>query len=311
MKALVTGISGFVGAGLAKKLLEKGWEVHGIIRPSSNLWRLSEVKKEIHFHKGSITNEDFVKTVFQKIRPDAVFHLAVYGAYPSQKEVSVILNTSVLSTFFLLNVAKLSGVRVFVNSGSSSEYGTKEHPMREDEHIDPNSYYAVGKAAQTLLGRHFAKEEGLPVITLRLFSVYGPFEEPGRLVPNVVLNALHGKEISLADSLIARDFVYLDDVTDAYLLAAQKPELSGEVFNIGTGVQRTLKELADVVISKTNSHSPIVCGKYEKRSFDTHIWVADIHKARSLLGWEPRYNLNSGLKENISWFKKNSNLYHA
>lgn len=309
MKAFITGISGFVGAGLARNLLKNGWEIYGIVRPSSNLWRIEDIKKDLRLHSGDLLDKESIAGALQKAKPDAVFHLAVYGAYPTQKDADTILSTSILSTFHLLNAAKDVGASMFINTGSSSEYGTKDHPMREDERIDPNSYYAVGKAAQTLLCQHFARQEKFPVVTLRLFSVYGPYEEPGRLVPTVILNALEGKDISLADPDVARDFIYLDDVADAYLLASKKPELSGEVFNIGTGTQHTLKDLADEVVARTQSSSAIVPGGYEKRSFDTHTWVADIQKTRGLLGFALKHTLKEGIEENIQWFKQHAEKY--
>lgn len=310
MKAFITGISGFVGAGLARQLLEAGYEVHGLVRESSNLWRLEGVKNSLNLHEGDLCDKDAVMRALQIAKPDVVFHLGVYGAYAIQKDKAKILQTSILSTLALLEAAREVGVNMFVNTGSSSEYGTKDHPMREDERVDPNSYYAVGKAAQTLLCQHFANEEKLPIVTLRLFSVYGPYEEPGRLVPTVILNAMQNKDISLADLRIARDFVYLDDVVDSYIIAAKRPDLSGQVFNIGTGIQSTLKELADSVIAQARSNSKVVAGGYEKRNFDTLTWVADTEKTKKLLGFSSRNDLTAGLKKSIVWFQEHADYYN-
>lgn len=308
-KVFITGISGFVGAGLARYLLELGYEVHGMVRTTSNLWRLLDIKNSIHLHEGDLLDDRSVTDTLNVVRPDVIFHFGVYGAYSTQKDADIILSTSILSTMHLLRSAKEVGVKMFVNAGSSSEYGTKDHPMREDERIDPNSYYAVGKSAQTHLCQHFARTEKFPVVTLRFFSVYGPFEEPGRLVPSVILNAFEDKDISLADRKIARDFIYLDDVIKACVLASQKPELSGEVFNLGTGVQHTLGELADVVIAHTGTQSKVVTGAYEQRSFDTHIWVADMQKTASLLGFTATDSFDNGVKKSIDWYKQHADLY--
>ncbi len=309
MKAFITGISGFVGAGLARHLLTNGNEVHGIVRGTSNLWRLEDIKNDLHLHEGDLLNKESVENILKEVKPEVIFHLAVYGAYPTQKDTDLILSTSILSTLHLMQVAKKVGVKMFVNTGSSSEYGTKDHPMREDERIDPNSYYAVGKAAATHLCQHFAKTEELPVLTMRLFSVYGPYEEPGRLAPILIQNALSGNDIQLADAKVARDFIYLYDVAEALRLAGEKPELSGEVLNLGSGVQSTLGEFADKVIALTKSSSQKVLGNYEKRSFDTYTWVADMSKTKSLLGFTPRYSLDTGLAENIEWFKQHAYNY--
>ena len=309
MKAFITGISGFVGAGLARHLLRNGIDVHGLVRPTSDLWRLEGIKEAITLHEGDLCDKESVLRAFIKAKPDAVFHLGVYGAYPTQKDADLILSTSLLSTLHILNAAKAVGANIVINTGSSSEYGTKDHPMRENELIEPNSYYAVGKAAQTLLCQHFARQEKLPVVTLRLFSVYGPYEEPGRLVPTVIMNALLQKDIPVADPDIARDFIYLDDVAEAYLQAAKRPELSGEVFNLGTGTQHTLRELVDAIIRITGSSAKPIVGGYEKRSFDTYTWVADTAKTASLLGFTSRRTLEEGLKESITWFAQYGDHY--
>jgi nucleoside-diphosphate-sugar epimerase len=310
MKAFISGISGFVGAGLARHLLAEGVEVHGMVRGSSNLWRLEDIKNDIHLHIGDLLNKDSVTRAIKTTKPDVIFHLAVYGAYPTQKDADLILSTSLLSTLHLLNAAKEAGVGMVVNTGSSSEYGTKDHPMREDELIEPNSYYAVGKAAQTLLCQQFARQEKLPIVTLRLFSVYGPYEEPGRLVPTVIQHALAGKDVPVADPRIARDFIYLEDVVVAYSLAAKKPELSGEVFNLGTGTQRTLLELVDAIIAITDSRAKPAVGAYEKRSFDTYTWVGDMKKTGSLLGFTPRYTFQEGLVKSVAWFTEHGAYYN-
>lgn len=309
MKVLITGISGFVGAGVARHLLGRGIEVHGLVRITSNLWRISDIRNELILHTGDLLDKDSVGRALSKAKPDVVFHLAVYGAYPSQQDADLILSTSIISTMHLLNAAKAAEVKMFVNTGSSSEYGTKDHPMREDERIDPNSYYAVGKASQTLLCQHYARQEKFPVLTLRLFSAYGPYEEPGRLVPTVLLNALAQKEITLADPNIARDFIYIDDVAEAYYLAATKTELSGSVINIGTGVQHTLNELADIALEVTKSTSEVTVGTYQKRGFDTNIWVADTQQMESRLGFKPSYNLKQGIEQCVPWFQQHADYY--
>lgn len=309
MKALITGVTGFVGANLAQHLLDRGWKVEGVARPESNLWRLSGIKEGISLHHGDLLDRDFVIRTLSASRPDAVFHLAVYGAYPRQTESDRILRTSILATSELLRASIDAGAKIFINTGSSSEYGTKDHPMRENEILEPNSYYAIGKAAQTHLCQYVAHAERFPVITLRLFSAYGPFEEPGRLVPEVVRSALIGRNITLADPRIARDFVYIEDIVRAYELASQKPELSGEVFNIGTGVQTTLEDFGNLVVKACDSRSSMMFGTYEKRSFDTYTWVADTKKAENMLGFRAAVSLEEGLRRCVPWFKAHAPDY--
>lgn len=311
MKVFITGIAGFVGAGLARAMLADGAEVHGLVRTSSDLWRLEGIQEQLHLHTGDLLDAASMQAALKVAKPDVLFHLGVYGAYPAhQKDKELILRTSVLSTMALLDAAKEQGVGVVINTGSSSEYGNKNHPMREDELIEPNSYYAVGKAAQTLLCQQFAREEKLPIITLRLFSVYGPFEEPTRFIPTLLTKTLANQDVPLADPSIARDYIYLDDVVDAYRAAAKKPELSGEIFNVGSGVQHTLQEAFDMAVRVTGSTSKAVSGAYAKRDFDTNKWVADASKTREKLGVTPKFSFEQGLSATVEWVKKNHGYHH-
>jgi len=309
MKVLITGVSGFVGANLARFLLKKNLEVHGTIRPnSSSLWRIEDIKNKIKLHVCDLTDKETVFRLMQEIKPKAVFHLAVYGAYPTQKDYEKILGTSIPSTLHLLQASKESGVEKFVNIGSSSEYGTKNHPMVESEILEPNSIYAVAKSAQTHLCDYYSQKEGLPTVTMRLFSVYGPFEEPGRLFPTNILNCLNNIDMPLSDPKIARDFIYVDDVCNALYLASKNKKVSG-IFNLGSGKQRTLKNVFDEVKKQTKSKSRAIIGGYEQRSFDTNIWVANMKKTNKLLSFKPKYNFSEGIKKTVEWFRKNKKLY--
>jgi nucleoside-diphosphate-sugar epimerase len=306
MKIFITGIAGFVGSGLARALLADGAEVHGLVRSSSDLWRIADIKDELHLHTGDLLDDESLRAAIKEAKPEVIFHLGVYGAYHvCQNNQDLILRTSFGAIQTLLDAAKENGVGMVVNTGSSSEYGTKDHPMREDELIEPNSYYAVGKAAQTLYCQQFAREEKIPVITLRLFSVYGPGEEPIRFIPTLIAKISANEDMPLVGSGSARDFTYLADVIDAYRAAAKRPELAGEIFNVGTGVQHTIKEAFDIAVELTGSTSKPIIGAYENRSFDTTKWVADVSKASSQLIFTAQYSLEDGIRTTIEWIKKN------
>jgi nucleoside-diphosphate-sugar epimerase len=310
MKVLITGIAGFIGANLARTLLAEGAEVHGIVRSSSDLWRLEEIQEDIHLHTADMNDRASVHGVITKVRPADIYHMAVYGAYPSiQIEPEKILQTSIFSTLFVLDAAREAGVDMVVNAGTSSEYGTKDHPMNENEIIVPNSYYAVGKAAQTHLAQYTASHGGPRSVTLRFFSVYGPFEGPSRFVPNAVKNALRGTDVPVSDPSIGRDFIYISDAIDACLKAARMPELSGEVINVGTGKQQTLGDVFNAVIKETGSSSKMAVGAAKKREFDTSIWVADASKMKETLMSDPKVSLAKGIAHMVKWFPQYRHVY--
>jgi len=306
---LVTGATGFVGACLVRQLIKNKNKVHIILRQNSNIWRIRDILKRLNLHRADLTDSGQVKKIVKKIKPQVIYHLATYGAYPFQKDPKKIFQTNVLGTLNLLNACLEVDFDIFINTGSSSEYGNKSKPMSEKDLLEPNTYYSLAKASQTLLCQHLAREDNLPIITLRLFSVYGPYEESTRLVPTLINNCLNDKDLSLAWPKTARDFIFVDDVIAAYLKATRLPKLAGHIFNIGTGQQSSLEDIVSVVVKITRAKVKQNWGAIPGRPFDTNTWLANISKAKKMLNWQPKYNLEAGLKKTVNWFKENSHLY--
>jgi nucleoside-diphosphate-sugar epimerase len=300
-RVLVTGAAGFVGAVLTRRLLAEGHEVHVLLRATSAGWRLADVRADLRVHEGDLTDEAGVAALVKTVRPDVIYHLAAHGAYPFQTDADAIIQTNVLGTWNLLKASAHLDYEVFLNSGSSSEYGFKDYAMRENDLLEPNSYYSVAKCAQTLLCQHVAKTQRRPITTFRLFSVYGPFEEASRLIPTLIRRCLAGEELRLVPPETARDFVYVDDVVDAYLRLDALARLSGEIVNIGTGVQRTVGEVVDVILRATGATVPCHWGAMAPRVWDATTWVADCTKSRRVLGWWPATPLADGLRRTIEW----------
>jgi nucleoside-diphosphate-sugar epimerase len=300
-RVLVTGAAGFVGAVLVRRLVRDGFEVHAAMKTEGTPWRLSDVGPDVRLHAVDLRDEARTRAVVDEVRPEVVYHLAAHGAYPTQTDADGIIQTNIIGTWNLLRAVARSGCLAFVSTGSSSEYGFKQYAMRESDILEPNSYYAVSKCAQTLLCQHFARVENLPLTTFRLFSVYGPFEEPSRLVPTLIRNCLDGVDLTLVAADTARDFVYVDDVVDACLRLDELAKLSGEIVNLGTGLQSTVKEVVDLVVAHTESRVAARYGAMEGRIWDQSTWVADCTKSRRLLGWIPRTSLSDGLRRTIEW----------
>jgi nucleoside-diphosphate-sugar epimerase len=304
---LITGANGFIGANLANKLA-KNSHVHIIIRKDSDLWRLKSINKPLDIHYADLADAEAIDSILGDIRPEIVFHLAAYGTHSSQNDLKKILLSDVIGTNNLLTACTRRKPRIFINIGSSSEYGRKNAPMRETDLPEPNTGYGLAKTAQTLLAQNFSREKKLSVITLRLFSVYGPYESPAKLIPRLIQSCLAGQELKLTSPDSSHDFIYAGDVVRACLAAAEKPELNGEVINIGSGRQTSLKEIVDLVKSLTKSAAKENWGAFPDPPYDSKIWVADISKARNLLDWRPEHNLEEGLAETIEWFKDNQKI---
>jgi dolichol-phosphate mannosyltransferase len=308
-RALVTGASGFVGANLARRLLRDGHEVHLLLRHAQIPWRLTEIQAEVHRHSVDLEDRDAVAAAVAAIRPERVFHLAAYGAYSSQSDIHRMVQTNIAGTVNLVEACLVSGCAVIVNTGSSSEYGFADHAPAETERVEPNSHYAVTKVAATQYCRYTARQRDLHLPTLRLYSVYGPYEEPSRLMPTLIARGLRGELPPLVDPTIARDYVYIDDVCDAYLLAATRPSSEpGAIYNVGTGVQTSLAEL----VTLSRAILPItvvpVWGSMPNRQWDTTVWVADSRKIHDELGWQPRHTLEQGFRRMVDWFQTHPEL---
>ena len=154
--------------------------------------------------------------------------------------------------------------------------------------------------------RFIARSRRVNVPTLRLYSAYGPFEEPTRLMPTIVVRGMAGELPPLVTPETARDYVHVDDVCDAFVLAATvRTDEPGAVYNIGTGTQTTLRELVAEARSLMDIKAEPQWGTMANRLWDTSVWVADNRKAIAMLGWSPRHTLTEGLSAFVGWFGKN------
>ncbi len=298
---LVTGGSGFIGSVLLRRLIGAKQNVHILLRKESQTSRINDLLGYVKVHVSDLSNIRELTKIVRKIRPNVIYHLATNGAYSYQKDMGQIIQTNILGTANLLQACDTVDFDLFVNTGSSSEYGFKQSAMRETDSLDPTSYYAVAKCAQTLLCSHIARQEHRPIVTLRPFSVYGPYEEPRRLVPTLLKALLRSGKMDLVSPEIARDMIYVEDVVDAYLKIDKLKKYPGECFNIGTGVQSTIKEVVDIAVKVTGRRAQFNWGKMKNRSWDTNNWVADISKAKKFLEWKPKTNLEQGLALTWKW----------
>ncbi|NDJ59844.1 MAG: SDR family NAD(P)-dependent oxidoreductase [Chloroflexi bacterium] len=311
-RVLITGATGFVGANLARRLLSDGHHVHAIARPGYRPWRIQAIRGDLRLHVIDMGDEAAVNHCVAAVRPEWVFHLAVHGAYSSQQAIRTMVQTNIVATINLVEACVQTGVSVIVNTGSSSEYGFKDHAPTEDEAIDPNSYYAVTKSAATHYCRYMAQTHNLPIPTLRLYSVYGPYEEPTRLMPTLIRRGLNGELPPLVNPDVARDYVYTDDVNDAYLLAATQPHPDpGAVYNVGSGVQTTLREVVEVARDVMHISAEPDWGSMANRSWDTSVWVANNAHIKATLGWQPRYTFADGFRAMVDWLRAHRDLYRV
>ena len=308
-RVVITGATGFVGANLARRVLSDGHEVHLLVRSGHTPWRIEGIKGDVRMHAVELADRDALQAIIRQIQPEWVFHLAVHGAYSWQNDVHRIVQTNLVGTINLVDACADAGVETLVNTGSSSEYGYKDHAPEESEALEPNSEYAVAKAAATMYCRLVAQKRDVRIPTLRLYSVYGPWEEPNRLVPALIVRGLESRLPPLASPDVARDYVYVGDVVEAYLRTAAKPLAEpGAIFNVGTGIQTRLRDIVEVVRRVLEIAEEPAWGSFPDRQWDTTVWRAEIARIRKELGWSPEHKIESGLRETIQWFSENPQI---
>ena len=308
-RVIVTGASGFIGANLARRLVAEGHQVSVLVRRQSDLWRLEDIKDSLEIREVSLTDCPAVFETVTEVRPQWIFHCAVFGAYSWQTDWPGMVATNVTGTIGLMEACLSAGFEAFVNTGSSSEYGYKDHPAREDERVDPNSHYAVTKAAASQYCSYMARDRNVHAVTLRLYSVFGPYEEPNRFVPTLTVKGLSGELPPLVNPSIARDYVHIDDVVEAYLLAATKSgQEPGAVYNVGSGTQTSIAQAVDIARRLLDIQDEPQWGSMPNRSWDTSSWVADNNKIKATLGWHPSHSFEEGIKTFAEWFRQNPEM---
>jgi nucleoside-diphosphate-sugar epimerase len=296
MRVLITGGAGFIGNSLARKLISEEKGVGLLIRKKSKIGRVSELKNQFTYLGGDLRDKGSLKRAISEYRPEMIYHFAAYGNFPKfQKNEEMILSTNVGGIINLVDAAK--GVPI-LNFGSSSEYGIKEKPMTEETNCNPNNYYGKTKLMQTL----YCQSKGIP--TLRFFSVYGPLQKKTQLIPTIIDAKIKGKDLHLIDSV--RDYVFIDDALHAIEKATEKYDsIKGEIFNLGTGNQITVKEIMEK-IQEINATEIKINWDFNPVQEEPKTWVADISKIKKYLGWEPSTKISKGLLETYNWMEDQS-----
>jgi nucleoside-diphosphate-sugar epimerase len=307
-RALVTGGTGFVGANLVRHLLQHGHDVGLLVRETHDPWRLEDIADRVRWIRAGLDDSAGLESAVSGFKPHWVFHLAAHGAYSWQTDAVTILKTNVVGTANLLAACLKTGFEAFVNTGSSSEYGLKDHAPREDEALEPNSTYAVAKAAATMHCAQTGRATGAKIATLRLYSAYGPWEEPKRFIPQLVARGLEGALPPLASPETARDYVYVTDVCNAYVEVASGHHEPGKIYNVGTGMQTTLRQAVALARRVLGISLEPSWGTMPDRGWDTDTWVADASSLRQDLGWRPKHDLEKGLRLTAEWLRANPDL---
>jgi len=306
MRALVTGCAGFIGSTLTDRLLRDGYEAIGIDRFSDYYARgLKErnLSSAMMHPRFTLLEEDILDIdTFPSV--DYVFHLAAQAGVRASwgKSFEIYTRDNIQATQRLLEFYKSQKIRKFVYSSSSSVYGDVELPMREDRMVQPVSPYGVTKLAAEHLCSLYWTNYGVPTVSLRYFTVYGPRQRPDMGINKFVRAALNGEVITVyGDGTQTRDFTYIDDIVEANVLAATS-DVRGEVFNIGGGNRISVNDLIAAIEAVTGK-IVVVEHSGEQKGDVKDTW-ADTRKAEELLGWHAGTGIARGLEHYIDWIRK-------
>lgn len=295
---MIFGAGGFVGINLFNKLLSIRSDVIGVSSDLKNNWRIkaNNINKK-NLAEADLLNVQSIKRLINKYKPQTIFNLAAYGAYSKQQNIEKIYQTNFISTINLIETIKKYDFCAYLHAGTQSEYGLNCKGSREKDELIPNSHYAVSKTADYYLLKYYGKIEKLPVVHLRLYSVYGPWEEPTRLIPTLIKAARTGNLPKFVDVNISRDFVFVDDVVEAFIATAVKikDEIYGEVFNVASGKKTTIKELAYLAKKLFKINKSPVFNTMKNRDWDLKDWYGNADKIQKIIGWQVRVELEQGL----------------
>ncbi|MCF0060789.1 NAD-dependent epimerase/dehydratase family protein [Dyadobacter chenwenxiniae] len=298
----VFGASGFIGANLFNEIFKIRKDCYALTHDATKAWRLKllNVPFENIVHCDILSNNS-VQEVFEKYKPQTIFNLAAYGAYSKQNNVNLTYETNVIGTVNILQ--NCTTEMVYIHAGSSSEYGFNCTSPKETDRVEPNSHYAVSKVSAAYLLEYYAKVFNLKTLNLRLYSIYGYWEEPDRLIPKLIENARKKQLPSLVSPDISRDFVFIEDCVEAFLDAALKisKETSGKSYNIATGRKTTMGDLVDTSRRTFNITQEPQWGSMSNRKWDLAEWFGDPGAFETDFGWKARTPLETGLSKYSDW----------
>lgn len=316
-RVLVTGAGGFIGSHLTERLVQLGAKTRALVRYSSTgTWGWldqSPHKDDIEVVLGDIRDHDIVDRAIADT--EVVFHLAALIAIPYSYQAPLsYVRTNVEGTLNVLQGAQRAGSEVVVHTSTSEVYGTaRTVPIDENHPLQGQSPYSASKIGADKIAESFHLSFGLPVVTVRPFNTFGPRQSARAVIPTIVTQALNGSEIRLGNLEPTRDLNFVADTVEGFIKAAETPKAIGEVINLGSGREISIRELAALILTLMNKEIPIAMEETRVRPENSEVdrLCADSRKGQSILGWTPRYSLEEGLAATIEWIRENSERYRT
>ena len=313
MKALITGITGFVGSHLAEHLIARGDEVYGTVRWRSRLDNITHIKDKIKLIETDIRDSYSIEKTLREVQPDVIFHLAaqsfVHSSFNAPQET---LSTNIIGTVNLLEaVRSLKSNPVIQIAGSSEEYGfvkPNETPIRETNPLRPLSPYGVSKVAEDMLAYQYHKSYGLKTVITRAFNHEGPRRGEVFSTSNFakqIAEIEKGKEpvIHVGNLNASRDFTDVRDVVRAYMISTEKCDY-GEAYNICSGKAWKISDMLNLLLSMSQKKIEVRQDPTRMRPSDVEILLGDSTKFNQKTGWAPKIPFETTMKDLLDYWRK-------
>ena len=301
-RILITGAAGHIGSHVAHACVQAGAHVIAAVRPSSDTHRLHAIKDQVELLLLDLASVD-AEAVYKQARSvDIVLHIGAAGVNPQNTDLDYLKAVNENGTRAMLELAHRWQVERFVHTGSCFEYPAQSY-VREDTKLAPRTDYAMTKARSSALTQLFAAQHHLPFVILRPFTVYGEGEAPHRVVSNTIRACLENQPFDLTGGEQTRDFIHVEDVARAFVLAASQPDIEGGIFNVCTGDECSIRALVELILELTNSQAEPRFGALPYRDNEFFQISGDPTRARERLGFEAQISLPDGLSRLIAWYK--------
>lgn len=298
MNIVLTGATGFIGSHVARRLLVAGHRVMAVVRPASDPWRIRDLLPSLTILEGDLSSPSALRAPLTSAQPDILIHLAWRGQMLTPAADNIAALGSGLE---LMQLMPEIGCRRIMVAGTCFEYAPSGDELTEESPIKPYDLYGAAKHALFLAGSHFARLAKIELIWPRIFYVYGPHEDPRRLVSSVIVALLKGEPAPTTRGEQIRDYLHVDDVADA-LRAIAESGVSGAV-NVASGTAVTVAQVATLVGRLLGKPGLLRLGELPYREGEPMVIRAGTRRLREEVGWKPRFDLAGGLTDTIGWWK--------